>query len=87
MFIPDEYRVRFENARAKVEEVIKSVNVDEITKELAKVIGSHLGEIMSIKVVKESGVGDESLKDLVYGIEGGWIVDIGGWKGVRIIDC
>ena len=37
MFIPDEYRTRFENARAKVDEVIESVDVEEINKELAKI--------------------------------------------------
>ncbi|MBR5064825.1 MAG: peptide chain release factor 2 [Oscillospiraceae bacterium] len=37
MFIPDEYRVRLENAKAKMDEVIESVDVEAINTQLAKI--------------------------------------------------
>ena len=37
MFIPDEYRVRLDNAKAKIDEVIESVDVEAINKELARI--------------------------------------------------
>ena len=51
--------------------VVGPIAIVEITEELAKIIGSHLREIMSIKVVEESAISDESPEDLVDGIEGG----------------
>ena len=37
MFIPDEYRVRLENAKAKMDEVIESVDVEAINTQLARI--------------------------------------------------
>ena len=37
MFIPDEYRNRLETAKTKVDDVIKSVDVDAINQELEKI--------------------------------------------------
>ena len=37
MFVPDDYRNRLESAKTKAEDVIKSVDVDAINKELEKI--------------------------------------------------